>query len=93
VCCARVHAQLDQRYTIEQAMAHQWLDDVRLYMDIRQLEQNVSGVRRAFARVLQCGVRYMTTPADDNKFAERANALAAAEQVCERAESARTCSL
>jgi len=25
-------------------------------------------------------VRYMTTPADDNKFAERANALAAAEQ-------------
>jgi len=37
---------IEERYTIDEALVHPWLDDVRLYMDLREMEE---AVRAAFS--------------------------------------------
>ena len=80
--------KIEERYTIESAMVHGWLDDVQLYADLRALEQRVHKSDRCLIATisLQLDRRYITTPQDDAKYAERVASLnavqEATQQVC-----------
>ncbi|KIH44460.1 hypothetical protein ANCDUO_25514 [Ancylostoma duodenale] len=53
-----LRVKIEERLTIEQCLAHEWLKGEQLYRDLRSLELR-----------LKCP-RYLTSPADDEKYAE-----------------------
>ncbi|XGW23648.1 hypothetical protein V3C99_005680 [Haemonchus contortus] len=53
-----LRVKIEERLTIEQCLAHEWLKGEQLYRDLRSLELR-----------LKCP-RYLTNPADDAKYAE-----------------------
>ncbi|VDO96943.1 unnamed protein product [Soboliphyme baturini] len=46
---------MEERLCIEDCLAHKWLNDRQLYLDLRNLEQQLS-------------LRYLTSPQDDDKY-------------------------
>ncbi|KAK6731785.1 hypothetical protein RB195_007940 [Necator americanus] len=53
-----LRVKIEERLTIEECLAHEWLKGEQLYRDLRSLELR-----------LKCP-RYLTSPADDEKYAE-----------------------
>lgn len=49
--------QIEERMNIEECIVHEWLQDPQVYLDLRQLEIRLGGLR------------YLTSESDDARFA------------------------
>lgn len=78
--------KIEERYTIELAIVHDWFEDVQLYADLRTLEQRVheSLSLLNLKAFLQLDRRYITTPQDDAKYAERVASLNAVQEATQQ---------